>query len=434
MDNSQPSGDPLLETPEKAEEEPPIRTELLQTIDNGLNGCLIVSMNQKHWIGQKGVLKTRNDVWNVLLPEKASLGIAPDDRESIRTMRDEFHYDIRPGKTMMPDSFLQWAHEMNSKRSPDDTRVFVYLGPDGSVHGVTERFESAEKDPPAIVVKHNHHDPLDLPDTPSSSMQLLQDLERGHFIHPTRAKRTHVFHTYLDNHDQDVCSYIWLVENWRKLVTNPEMLASVKEFMKLQDILDINAGLVPVSFDATDGPEKARADLVRQNMWVFQPYDNALKGNDLDSQQMMDVIREVGERIDAFVRGEAQLSEVDTQVVMIAEGDGWCMFDGDASGKHARFELCKDHRVVIRASITKNGTYHYGYSIGQVSDAFLPNDQYRKHANLNELSQHLNQIEGIHETDDDKWGGRWNVIGPPKMRKSALSPEPLIEELLKFYS
>jgi hypothetical protein len=367
-------------------------------------------------------------------PRVPSFGIRHEQHEAVRAAHDTFHYDCRPGESITPFHFLEWAGEINARRLKDDGKVFVYLGPDGSVHGVTERFESQGDAPKAVVIKHNHHDPLDPPDTPSSTMQLLHDLEAGRFVSPVHAGVPHVFHTYLDNHDQDVCSYIWLMENWRRIVTNPKLYGRMQNFLRLQDILDVNAGLVPVAFSATDGPEKAHADLVRQNMWVFKPYDDAPKGDDLGAEQMMGVIREVGMRLDAFARGEAQMAEVDTRVTMIARGDGWCMFDGDKSGQQARFELCKDYRVVIRASITKNGTYHYGYSIGQVSDQFLPASRFPRHTDLTALCAHLNKIEGISEDEEDKWGGRKNVIGPPKIRKSALPQDRLIEEFLKFYA
>jgi hypothetical protein len=436
MVNSQPikeSEDPL---PAKEDEDPLLRRTETLSVDRTLHGsCGVLPSGMHHSIKSCHV-DVRSGIWEALKPSQAmpAFGILPEDTEAVRGVLDEFHYDCRPGETMTQERFLKWAEDINKRRAPDDDSVFVFLGPDGSVQGVTEKFESKPGFPRAVVVKHNHHDPLDPPDTPSSAMQLLRDLEQGRFVPIADAKRRHVFHMYLENHDEDMDSYVWLVKNWRKIYTDPNLHARVAEFLKLQDTLDKNAGLVPVWFDAREGTdEAARALLIRQNMWVFQPYASAPKGTDLESGPMLDVIRQVCDRLDAFARGEAGLLDPDTRHVLIAEGDGWCMYDGAKSGKHAKFELSKNHRVVIRADITRNGTYHYGYSIGQVAEEFLPMDRVPHQADLTALSAHMNTLEDIDETEEDKWGGRRNVIGPPKLRKSSLSHDRLIEEFLKFY-
>jgi hypothetical protein len=221
---------------------------------------------------------------------------------------------------------------------------------------------------------------------------------------------------YVNDCDQDVCLSYWLLKNPDRILS----LRAQDNIARLiigEDFLDATAGSFPI-----DLTRKA----MRQSFWIFEPYTIARNNGELkssSSNQMVELIMSVYERIDLYAEGKAQEIEVDARYEIVGGGEGWIL--AKEIGAYARTQLYQEGvQTLITFRDNQDGTYTY--SIGKISGFIrFP---------IRELYSVLNQAENLIDPND-QWGGSTVIGGSPRKSGSKLKPEKLeyiVNEYLSF--
>lgn len=343
-------------------------------------------------------------------------GFTTEELERIRGVTDVHELDVDPKPCISREEFLAYAEERCTLENEGEALVVSY---DGAVYSPS--FSQPLGAGKALY--RDHHHPEDLPGTRSACRQLLQDVKDGTLIPREKMHLAHRITQRVRDCDQDIAASHYIVKNWRTLTVDPDAMRRMERLIELEDKLDIHAGLVPVHFE-----NEQEKELFEIQTWIFEPYSAWCK-NGKKAEDIRSTLLTMDERIDRYMRGEAERKEADWHCEKIEAGIGWIMIEGKGSGAQARHKLCEHYRVVTLA--TQDGE-RWRYSIGQVAEEFLPSRKMPLQLDLPALCDYLNGVEALRGNTRDKWGGRTNVIGSPQESLSMISPQEMTEIIKRF--
>jgi hypothetical protein len=255
-----------------------------------------------------------------------------------------------------------------------------------------------------LILNIDHHDECDRLATRSSCDQALCLVKMGLYETFRRdGKREATI--YANDCDQDVAlaTYILL---------NPDHAdrPKLKGLVRLEDLLDMSAGLYPI---------KRRWHLLRQLIWITEPYTQARASgalHGLDAEGMAALVQAMHRRIKATLFGRGKDIDLDTRFEVIAEHAGWQFIR--EIGQHARLGMGEKGIKAFAVHVADEGERHR-YVIGRLS-AFIPFP-------VPAFCEDLNKAEGIPKGALDRWGGAENIIGSPRQGGSSLSPDTIAE-------
>jgi hypothetical protein len=188
-----------------------------------------------------------------------------------------------------------------------------------------------------------------------------------------------------------------------------------RELVKLEDYLDMSAGLFPV---------KKRWHVVRRLCWITQPYTDAKLSGELftmDAKTMEQRLLETHGRIDRTISGDGGEIEPDTRYEVISKHGFWKVIR--EIGAHARLGLA-DNGIKAFISVRSEVPGHYRYTLARLSK-FIPFP-------LVAFAERMNELEGIGPENPDRWGGSDTVIGPPRLAGTRYSPAELTAVMVAF--
>lgn len=249
----------------------------------------------------------------------------------------------------------------------------------------------------------DHHAKVDRLATRSTCMQVYMALTMGLFDTFTQDDKPFA-RLFVNDPDQDTCLAVWTLRN-PELCRDLEVTDPIARLLLAEDILDCTAGAYPV---------QAGRPQMQRIAWIFDPYTDARLAGELarmGADRMREIIKEVGDRITAYVGGRGGSVELDTRYERIGGGPGWQLIV--EHGMHARTALFTEHvRAFISVRENRDGTWTY--VLGKMSPFVrFPVD---------ELYALLNEAEGRSEGAPG-WGGSNIVGGSPREGGSRLSPQ-----------
>ncbi len=259
----------------------------------------------------------------------------------------------------------------------------------------------------------DHHARVDRLSTRSTCMQVLMAVTMGLFD-AFEVDGEPTANIFINDPDQDTCLAVWVLRNHEQC-EGMKIHQPLARLLIGEDILDCTGGAYPVQSDSHP---------MREQAWIFEPYFDARAAGllpTMDASGMGSIVHQVGERIDAYVRGEGQMIDLDTRYEEVGGGLGWKLIV--EQGPHARTALFS---AGVRAyvAIRDNGDATWTYTLGKMSPYVrFPIDA---------IYNALNEAEGLLESENG-WGGSNTIGGSPREGGSRLSPsdlERIINKLL----
>lgn len=247
----------------------------------------------------------------------------------------------------------------------------------------------------------NHHEGVDRLATRCSAAQVFMAIKQGLMTCFNPAEIT----IWVNDCDQDVCTAIWLLQNWERVVnTRSEPLIS--KLVYNVDVQDTCAGAYPVE------PE---SNIVRTMCWIFAPYTSARISGHLQAftaAETITVIESVCSRISEYTLGEGKTLDPDIKYTVLGNGNNWKLVQ--EFGNEARTAMRRDGIQTFIAFRGTNAAQQNTFSLGNLTP-FGGLD-------LNQAYQALNLAEGIEKEDPDRWGGSDSCGGSPRNKGSKLLP------------
>ncbi|MDP1719322.1 MAG: hypothetical protein Q8L24_02770 [bacterium] len=276
---------------------------------------------------------------------------------------------------------------------------------------------SPDYDSEGLHLNLDHHEGVDRLATDSTCRQMFLCIKMGLFV-AFQKDGIPTAMLFGNDCDQDVCVTHFIAENHERFVgakSEPRLM----QLVNLVDLLDTTGGLYPIDTSSR---------IKKEINWIFHPYTEARTGGKLEKmsgEEMVRLVKSVGERIKAYANGRGGQMESDTRYDMLHKGKGWIMFR--EIGADARYKACTEHEggyVMQKESV---GHDHYHYSIGKKSK-FYPFP-------VKKILCALNAAEGpdVPTLVMDKsiprptWGGSDIIGGSPRVFGSCLTPEEVIK-------
>jgi hypothetical protein len=252
----------------------------------------------------------------------------------------------------------------------------------------------------------NHHEGVDRLATLATCEQVLR-LARMGLRHTFQRFGQVELTAWVNDCDQDVCLSWWLLAHLDDDAVLTRL--DVHRLVAVEGVLDATAGAY--SFLHAD-------DLLHQIAWVFHPYTQARTHGLLSKRcvgDYSDVIDAVGERIDAYLEGNADLLPFDDHFDIIKKGAGWAMIS--ESGEHARAAVYGSG-IDAFVTVSNVGDNLWCYTLARRS-LFIDFDIPAMLEALEEAEQRTNTSRAR----DDMWGGSDLVGGSPRCTHSRLAPD-----------
>lgn len=289
----------------------------------------------------------------------------------------------KPRETISWDIFTQ-THPANS------------IALDGYVEG------PPRDDVSSLHANFNHHEGVNRIATRCTAAQVFMSIKQGLLTDFLPDKIT----LCVNDCDQDVCTAVWLFLNWERLIgTKSEPL--IGRLIFNVDMFDTCAGSFPV---------EASSRIVKDMCWIFEPYTSARVSGQtqrLSDTETLTIIEAVCQRITQYTLGMGQHREPDIRYDVIGGGSRWKLVR--ETGNEARTAMRRDGIQTFVSYRGRNPRGNHIYSIGNLT-AFGG-------ANLAELYQRANELDGISLISPDRWGGSDSCGGSPRTAGSGLTPE-----------
>lgn len=253
----------------------------------------------------------------------------------------------------------------------------------------------------------NHHEKVDRLSTMSTAKQTYFRLKQGLF-ESFEENGTPTANIFVNDCDLDVCLSIWLLKNYNLLKTKSQF-EKIEELIDIVDKEDVTGGCFKVVL---------RDTFLEIFAWIAEPYSSFRISRKLYTstpQEMLNVIKDVEERITLFVKGKYGRKTLDTRYSIIYKNPKWWMIE--EIGYDSRWELVNmGMKAFVSAKFIKED--YYVYSLGKLSEFIdFP---------IEELYEVFNQAENIAEDEDSRWGGSNTIGGSPRDRGSKLTPKEVV--------
>ncbi|MBI1934452.1 hypothetical protein HYS30_02175 [Candidatus Peregrinibacteria bacterium] len=315
-------------------------------------------------------------------------------REAAETVNPEVDIVCRPGEV------VPWEKFCDETEYPGHT-----IGLDGYVAGPS----NFVRNPSGIIkVNFDHHQKRRL-DLHSTCGQVLIHITQG-LMDNFRGKKVHA---YVNDTDPDTTLSVWLLKHHRR-VEGVRYEPRISELVHAEDLLDATAGAYP--FDV-------QSPLLKKMAYIFDPYVQRRLRNNLHlltAEEMHSLVGTCCQRIDRYLAlGDASPEiDLDTRYehILGGGGPGWAMIK--EIGYWARTRLFNEG---IRAfvSVRDMGDGTFVYSLGKMSP-------YEKFP-LEDFYSDCNAEDGVLPGDHDRWNGGDTIGGPPRMRRTRITPVRLTQ-------
>lgn len=258
-----------------------------------------------------------------------------------------------------------------------------------------------EFDPTRLVVNFNHHEGVDRLGTRSTGAQVWVATLMGF---RTTFPEPWVF---VNDCDEDVSVAVFLLQH-PELCRHPKLIELIQE----ADLLDSTMGLWP----------PRNEDMASRISWVFEPFRvfRASKILKKKPEDYLDVISQVGERIRAYLEGEAGVVEMNTRYDILFTGRSGIPVVRELGGSCRRQILQDGYPLWVAVRNAPDG--HRAYTILKASQFVRPD--------LSRVQVGLNRAES-EAGSTALWGGADHpgciVMGSNRSRGSVLEPERVLE-------
>jgi hypothetical protein len=161
---------------------------------------------------------------------------------------------------------------------------------------------------------------------------------------------------------------------------------------------------------------------LQQIIWIFSPYRKFKLNGEIGKREpeaFSKVIYQIEDNILAHLAGRGNSLPIDTRFEKTEGGPGW--FFIKEIGPQARMGVCAAGiKVFVTVVERSDGNKNYTFECTEDS-GFNPK----------KIENYFNEIEGIKQTDSDRWGGSDCRKGSPRVMGSCLSPEELAKAINK---
>ena len=287
---------------------------------------------------------------------------------------DQFLSHIRPG--------VVWSWEEMEANTPRNS-----IALDGMVCG-GPRF-----DPKQHRVNFDHHDNVVREATMSTAAQVYLAIKGGLMT----MFRDETVHVYINDIDQDVSMAVWLLLH-HMLFKAGASFPVVSRILSLNDRLDITGGSFPMNMSNK---------LIRQHMWLFDPYADLRKSGGLaraDASTYASTLEACLARLDRMLTGDVgEVEALDIRVNILEEhrenGYRFVVYE-ELGGSTARWNLFSEGMDAFIAIIATRPSGRLVTSIGRRS-------RYIPHPILG-MYQAYNDLDGFDAQRG--WGGS-DIVG-----------------------
>lgn len=263
----------------------------------------------------------------------------------------------------------------------------------------------------------NHHQGCVRSITDSTCMQIKKKIEENLFKNVFVRDGLPYATLFFEDCDADCSFSKWAAENHERIRNGAGPL--INRIFSAENELDVKAGFsreVPLD-----------SQRMRELAWICEPYNSVVREvPKMNAQAMTNVMESIGKRLDLYVLGKGEEIALDTRYnTMLNDPDKLIMFE--EIGFYARTKLLESG---VPFYIAYRGEYPKGKHrlvIG-VHPEIPVGDEFIK------LTKEFNEMEGIAETAEDKWGGGDRIIGPPRAGGTSISPEIIFRKTLETIS
>jgi hypothetical protein len=241
----------------------------------------------------------------------------------------------------------------------------------------------------------DHHAAVPRPFYDCVAKQVLVATDAGLWHHLTHGMSGAPVHVHIVRTDEDVALSM-------ALLTNPGMASNraLRRLVELEDALDRSGGTF--CGDATD-------DELGRIAWIFQPYHLWRSGGRAPSTDAaLRILKQVGERVEAFTAGQSRLAPVEGRIDILARTGPVALIV--EHGPYARLALRREGIEAYMAVRTEGGRRIV--TIG-LTDVFVPLDLLAVYAELNRLEGRRHHGIPTTQAGGDRWGGGTHVGGSP---------------------
>ena len=254
------------------------------------------------------------------------------------------------------------------------------------------------------VLNINHHEDCDRIATRSSCAQALHRVKMGLWDTFSYGGR-HRADVYVNDCDQDVTLATYVLMHPKSVDRQ-----RLKLLIQLEDILDMSSGFYPI---------KKRWHLLKMLNWINEPFTDVRctpEFRAMDASTMRALIDTTHRRIRETLYGRGKEITPDTRYEVLGKYRDWSLVK--EIGSHALIGMAQAGiKAYVSVRAEKDGRFWYG--IGRRSSQIISFP-------LQKIFLRLNEVEGIPQKADDRWGGGDNSGGPPRKAGSVLSPEALV--------
>lgn len=293
---------------------------------------------------------------------------------------------------------VAWTWEEFMANTPHDS-----IALDGMVRSGPSFDESSCR------INFDHHDGVVREATMSTSMQVYMAI-KGDLMSLFAGRTVHV---YINDTDQDTCHAVWFLLHHADFAGD-KSIPYVSRHLYINDKLDITGGAFPISL--TD-------KLIRQHVWVFEPYTNLRKSGALATADAMLLEANLEanlHRLEQFLMNQGGESEPDTRYVIRAKYPAY-WFTEETGGSEARWQLFNEGMKAFVSVVATRPDGRRVLSIGRFS-------RYTRFP-VRGLYNDLNALENM--PPGEGWGGSDIVGGSSRLHGSGLSDDAIHEVILK---
>jgi hypothetical protein len=259
----------------------------------------------------------------------------------------------------------------------------------------------------SMHANYDHHEGVVREATMSTCMQVYYAIKGG--LMNTLIKTEGDIHVYINDTDQDTSLAVWLLNNYKQF-ENSQSIPHVNRLLSVTDKLDITGGAFPMNIDD---------QLMRQHLWVFEPYSNLRKSGNLataDETVLRNNLETISSRITQFMMNQGGEVELDIRHTILYDSPGFKIID-EYAGNDARQYLFSKGLDAFISLVATRPDGNKVYTVGKRSQYIL--------FPVRKLYDDFNKAEGLDHSNG--WNGSDIIGGSSRLHGSKHCWEDLKE-------
>ena len=256
-------------------------------------------------------------------------------------------------------------------------------------------------------INFDHHEFVEREATMSTCKQVWYAIKGGLFQSFKDERGRPFANVYVNDPDQDTALAVWELRNYKSLEgTNGS--PTLNRLIELNDRLDVTGGSFPMSLSD---------QLVRQHLWVFQPYADLRRSGklaDANAEEMMNCLDATSFRLTEFLVGRGEEVELDSRHEILHEDSRFKVIN-EIGGNDARYMLFANGMNAFISLVATRQDGNRVFTVGKRS-RFIPFP-------VRSLYGVYNDAEGL--TSENGWNGSDLVGGSSRLLGSKLAPTDL---------